>query len=155
MGETTFKVDKENLQVRMERVFDASPERVFKALTDPEQIPKWWGPTKYITIVDKMDVKVGGVWRFIHKDADGNEYSFNGVYKEITPFKRLVNTFEYEPWAGHVLTETMELEDLGGGKTKVKTTSVYTNIGDLERMVGSGMEKGAREGWDRLAKLVE
>src|SRR5437763_16165233 len=74
------------------RIMDAPPELVFKAYTDPELIPRWWGPRRYATTVDKMDVRPGGVWRFVHRAADGGEYAFNGVYREIVPPKRLVYT---------------------------------------------------------------
>lgn len=154
MAETTFKVDKENLKVVMERTFDAPREKVFKAYTDPEQIPKWWGQASSVTVVDKMDVRVGGLWRFVQKSQDGSEHAFNGEYKEVTPVERLTYTFEYEPMAGHVLTETIELQEVDG-KTKVISSSAYANIDDLEGMVASGMESGARESYEQLAELLE
>ena len=147
MAQTDFVVDKEKLEVRITRVFDATPERMWQAHTDPEQIQKWWSDTK----VDKFELKVGGVWRFV----SGGENAFNGTFKELDEPNRIVRTFEYEPWAGHVMTESVTFEALPDGKTKQITVSKYDNIGDLEGMVGSGMEQGATIGLDRLAKLVE
>jgi uncharacterized protein YndB with AHSA1/START domain len=155
MSKTTFTVNKEQLQVIMERVFDAPRELVFKTMTDPELIPQWWGPSVYTTKIDKHEFKVGGVWRFIQRDKDGNEFAFNGVIKEIVPNEKVVQTFEFEPMAGHILTERLVLEDTEDGKTKVTNTSIYSTIEDLEGMVQSGMEGGATESWERLAKLVE
>jgi uncharacterized protein YndB with AHSA1/START domain len=155
MNKATFTVNKEQLQVTMERIFDAPRELVFKTMTDPKLIPEWWGPSIYTTKVDKHEFKVGGVWRFIQRDKDGNEFAFNGVIKEIVPNEKVVQTFEFEPMAGHVLVETAVFEDVENGKTKVTTTSQFASQEDLEGMVGSGMEGGATESWERLAKLVE
>ena len=151
MSNTDFVVDKENLEVRITRIFNATPERMWQAHTNPEQIPKWWDNTT----VDKFELKIGGAWRFVSHSDDGKEAAFNGVFKEIDEPKRIVRTFEYEPWAGHVMTESVIFEPMTDGKTKQITISKYENISDLEGMVGSGMEHGAIAGLDRLAKLVE
>jgi uncharacterized protein YndB with AHSA1/START domain len=155
MPKTTFTVKKDELKVIMERVFDAPRELVWKTMTDPKLISQWWGPAMFETRVDKMDFKVGGEWRYIH-GANGQEFGFHGIYKEIVPMEKISDTFNFEGIpAGHEMVETMVLEDLGNGKTKATMTSVYQNIQDLEGMVGSGMEGGAVETWERLAKLVE
>lgn len=154
MAETDFIVDKENLEVRTSRVFEASPQRLWQAYTDPTEIPKWWGPGYLDTVVDKMDIRIGGQWRFIQTEPDGKEHAFSGVYKEVVEPKRLVDTFEYEPIAGHILVETMTLEVVEAGKTKLSSTAKYANLEDLEGMVSMGMEGGQRESMDRLAKLV-
>ncbi|MDQ3099086.1 MAG: SRPBCC family protein [bacterium] len=153
-SKTTFTVDRDNLQVVITRVFDAPRELVFKACTDAAMIPQWWGPAKYTTVVDKLDLRVGGKWRFVQKDNNGQEFAFNGEYKEVTAPDKLVYTFEFEPMPGHVLTESIVLEDQGE-KTLMTDSSHYANIQDLEGMVGMDMEGGAREGMVRLAELVE
>jgi len=156
MSKTTFTLKRDERKVIMERVFDAPREVVWKSMTDPNLIPRWWGPEKYPTSVEKMDVKVGGAWRFISKDADGNEFAFSGVYKEIDPPQRLVQTFNFEPIGpGHESTETAQLEQTEDGKTKITLTSVYLSLEDFDGVIESGMETGARETWARLAKLVE
>jgi uncharacterized protein YndB with AHSA1/START domain len=151
MAKTDFVIDKKNLAVTITRVFNASPERLWQTHTDPEQIPEWWADTK----VDKFELKVGGVWRFVSNGQDGQEHAFNGVFKELDEPRKIVRTFEYEPWAGHVMTESVTFEPQPDGQTKQITVSKYANIDDLEGMVGSGMERGATAGLDRLAKLVE
>lgn len=153
-NETTFDVRKEDLEVVTTRVFDAPRELVFKVCTDPDLIPKWWGPAVYTTTIDKHDLRVGGEWRFVQKEASGDESAFRGVFKEINPPEKLVYTFEYEPMPGHVLTETVRFEEVNEG-TKIIDTVKYPNIEDLEGMVGMGMEGGARESMQRLATLVE
>ena len=93
-------------EIRVERVFDAPRDRVFAVYTDPELIPEWWGPRGTTTVVDAMDVRPGGSWRFIARNADGSESAFRGTYREITPPERIVQTFEWEPMPGHVSVET-------------------------------------------------
>lgn len=154
-SKTTFTVKRDERKVIMERIFDASPDLVWKTITNPDLIPKWWGPEKYPTTVDKMDMQEGGTWRFISKDAEGNEMAFSGVYKEIDPPKRLVQTFNFEPIGpGHESTETLVLEETEDGRTKVTMSSVYNSLEDLDGTVESGMESGARETWERLARLL-
>lgn len=140
-------------EIVMTRLFDAPRELVFKAYTDANLIPQWWGPRGYITTVDKMDVRPGGIWRFIHRGPDGNEYAFNGVYREIVPPERLVSTFEFEGMPGHVAIDTMTLEE-HDGKTKLTTTSLFETVEDRDGVLNSGMEKGAAETCDRLEKLL-
>ncbi len=140
-------------EIVMDRVFNAPRELVFKAYTDPDLIPKWWGPRKYTTTVDKLDVKVGGAWRFVQRDADGNVYAFNGEYREIAPPERLSYTFEFEGLPGHVLLETVTFEEQGG-QTKVTVTSLFASAEDRDGMLQSGMEQGATESQDRLAELL-
>src|SRR3989442_4822541 len=80
-----------NREIHVERVFDAPRDRVFAAFTDPKLIPEWCGPT---TTVDQMDVRPGGSWRFVFRNADGSESAFRGTYKKVTPPERLVQTLE-------------------------------------------------------------
>ncbi len=136
------------------REFDAPRELVFKVYTDPRAIPHWWGPRSLSTTVDQMDVRPGGTWRFVQRDAGGNEYAFHGVYHEIVPPERLVQTFEFEGMPGHVALETVTFEDLGG-RTRLTTTSVFQTVEDRDGMVASGMSRGAIESMDRFEALLE
>ena len=152
MSDTTFEIDKDNLEVRITRVFNATPERMWQAHTEAEQIEQWWDKTT----VDKLDFKVGGAWRFVSEgEMNGKPNAFSGVFKEIDEPKKIVRTFEFEPFAGHVMTESVIFEPVGDGKTKQITISKYSDEADLNGMVHMGMEKGAEAGLDRLAKVVE
>lgn len=151
MSDAQFEVDKDKLEVRLTKVFNASPERLWQAHTEPDQIVQWWADTS----VDKHDFRVGGQWRFVTKGDDGRELGFRGEFKEIDKPNKIVRTFEFEPWAGHVMTETVTFEPAGDGKTKQVTVAKYANLDDLNNMVQSGMERGATAGLDRLAKVVE
>ncbi len=151
MSETKFEVDKDNLEVRITRVFKATPERLWRAYTEPDQIVLWWDGTR----IDTYELKVGGAWRFVSTGQDGKEHAFRGEFTEIDEPHKLGRTFEYEQYAGNIMTETVVLEPQEDGTTKVLTTSKYQNIASLEGMVGMGMEHGAAVGLDRLAKVVE
>lgn len=143
-----------NREIVMERVFDAPREIVFKVCTDPNLVPRWWGPRRYTTTIDKDDVRPGGTWRYISRDSEGNEYAFNGVYREIVPAKRVVRTFEFEGMPGHVSVETATFEEQEG-RTKLRVAALFQTVEDRDGMLNSGMEEGASESWDRLAELLK
>ena len=140
--------------IRVERIFEAPRERVFAVMTDPELIPEWWGPRRYTTRVDQMDVRPRGDWRFVCRDEDGSEEGFRGSYREVTPPERIVQTFEWEPMAGYVSLETMTLEDIGEGRTKVTTVSIFFTTEERDGMLNSGMEEGLNETYERLDELL-
>jgi uncharacterized protein YndB with AHSA1/START domain len=137
----------------MSRVFNAPRPLVFRAYTDPEMVPNWWGQRSSTTIVDKMEVKPGGAWRYIQRGPNGEEYAFRGEYLEVVPPERLVNTFEFEPMPGHIVTDTTVFEEIDG-KTRITVTSTFATREDLDGMIASGMESGANESWDRLDELI-
>jgi uncharacterized protein YndB with AHSA1/START domain len=140
-------------EIRVERVFDAPRDRVFAVYTDPSLVPEWWGPRGTTTVVDVMDVRAGGSWRFIGRDSDGSETAFRGTYREVTPPERIVQTFEWEGMPGHVSVETAEFEDLGD-RTRVVTTSIFHTTEERDGMLGSGMEGGMNETFQRLDELL-
>ncbi len=140
-------------EVIITRVFEAPRNLVFKAYTDRNLIPQWWGPKRFTTAVDKMDIRPGGLWRFVQRDAAGNEYAFHGVYHEVRSPELIVDTFEFEGTQGHVSLETCTFEDLGS-KTKVTTRSVFQTVEDRDGMLREGMEEGVFETMDRLAELL-
>lgn len=141
-------------EIVMERVFDAPRELVFRAMTNPELVPKWWGQRHSTTIIDTFDMRPGGKWRFIQRMPDGTELAFRGEVREVVPPERIVQTFEFEPMAGHISEETMTLETVEGGKTKLTVRSRFSSVEDRDGMLASGMEAGAAETYDRLAELL-
>jgi uncharacterized protein YndB with AHSA1/START domain len=153
MAETRITAEPGRQDLVIRRTFDAARERVFKALTDPGSIPKWWGPGSLTTTVDKMEVKPGGLWRFVQRDPEGNEFAFHGVYHESVPPRRLVYTFEWEGMPGHVSLETITLEERDG-KTETTDKVVFQSVEDRDGMLKSGMEEGAKESMDRLEALL-
>lgn len=140
-------------EILITRVFDAPRDLVFKTATDPKLIPRWWGPKRYTTIVEGMDLRPGGVWRFIQRDKEGNQFAFSGVYHALVPPGRLVYTFEFEGMPGHVLLETVTFEE-EDGRTKMTVKDVFQSVEDRDGMLKSGMEEGAAETMDRFAELL-
>jgi uncharacterized protein YndB with AHSA1/START domain len=140
-------------EILITREFDAPRELVFKAMMDPKLISRWWGPRKYETIVDKMDVRPGGTWRFINRETDGTEFAFRGEYREIVPPERVVQTFEFEPLAGHISVETATFTEQNG-RTLLTTHTRFASKEDRDGMIESGMESGLRETHDRFAELL-
>jgi uncharacterized protein YndB with AHSA1/START domain len=140
-------------EIYIERVFDAPRDRVFAVYTDPQLIPEWWGPRGGTTIVDTMDVRAGGSWRFLMRGADGTETGFRGTYREVSPPERIVQTFEWEGMPGHVSVETAVFEDLGE-QTKVTTTSTFHTTEERDGMLDSGMEGGLNETYERLDEIL-
>ena len=136
------------------REFEAPREVMFRAFTDPELLVQWLGPRRTTMHVDTYDVRDGGRWRYVHREADGREYGFHGVFHGTPTPDGLVQTFEFEGYPGHVSLDTVVLEDLGGGRTRVRGHSVYQSLEDRDAMVEGGMEAGLTDGFDRLADLL-
>jgi uncharacterized protein YndB with AHSA1/START domain len=141
-------------EIVMSRVFDAPRALLFKVFLDPESIPHWWGPRGTTTIVDQMDVRPGGAWRYVHRGPDGSESGFRGEYREIVPPERIVYSFEWEPMPGHVVVDTVTLTE-HDGRTTMTVTSLFDTREDRDGMLASGMEGGAAESWDRLAEYLQ
>jgi uncharacterized protein YndB with AHSA1/START domain len=152
MSRTEVTVTPGTHEIVLAHEFDAPPDVVHAALTDPALVPSWWGPHGLTTKVEEMDVRPGGRWRFVQRDADGNEFGFNGVYHSVEP-GRVVQTFEFEGMPGHVMLETMTLEDLGG-RTRLVDKSVFQSVEDRDGMVASGMDDGASQSYDRLDSIL-
>lgn len=146
-------IDRPNLTITTARDFDAPQALVWRALTEPALLAQWWGQPGSPMSVDKHDLRVGGEWRFVERDAAGNEYGFRGVFRAIEPPSRIVQTFEYEPMAGHVIVETMTLTE-SGGRTTLTAVDQFENLEDLEGMYQSGMEGGVENSYNQLAALL-
>jgi uncharacterized protein YndB with AHSA1/START domain len=140
-------------EIVVTRAFNAPRELVFQTFVDPTLIPQWWGPTRLTTTVDQMDLRMGGVWRYIQRDQDGNETAFRGVYHEMLVPERLVFTFEWEGMPGHILLETATFTERDG-KTILTDSSVFQSVADRDGMLNSGMEEGTNESYQRLDTLL-
>jgi len=137
MNETTVSTPNE-LEIRVERVFDAPRGHVFSVWTDPKLIPQWWGDG---TVVEEMDVRAGGVWRF--RTAYG---VVEGEFREVEPPERLVQTFQ-----NHV--QTLEFEGLGD-QTKLTQTMRFASTEERDTTMQYGVEEGAKAGFARIDALL-
>ncbi len=141
-------------EILISRVFDASPERVFRAHVDPEALAEWWGPEEFENTVDRWEPRPGGAWRIVQKGTDGAEHPFRGVFQEIIPSQRLTWTFEYEPQEGHIATQTMTFEPERGGRTKLTVRVVFANPEDRDGMLAAGMEGGMHQSYEQLDEVL-
>ncbi len=135
------------------REFDAPRDLVFRAHVDPELLVKWLGPRRLTMTVDRYDVRNGGIWRYIHRDVDGSEFGFHGVFHGTPSPDGIVQTFEFEGFPGHVSLDSLSFEDIGG-RTHLRSVSVFQSVEDRDGMLESGMETGVSEGYERLDELV-
>lgn len=151
---TKITADPGKQELFITREFDAPRELVFKAHTDPNLFAQWIGPRGYITNVETFEPVSGGKWRFVQQDKDGNKFGFHGVFHEIS-LGRIIQTFEFDglPEGGHVSLETMILEELPDGRTRLTSQSVFQSVADRDGMIQSGMEHGVNEGYERLDEI--
>jgi uncharacterized protein YndB with AHSA1/START domain len=137
MNETTVTTPNE-LEIRVERVFDAPREHVFSVYTDPELIPEWWGSN---TVVEEMDVRAGGAYRF-RTDRGVIE----GEFHEVDPPALLVQTFQ-----NHV--QTLEFQELGE-QTKLTQTMRFESTEQRDMTMQYGVEAGAKSGFARIDAVL-
>ncbi len=151
--ETQIIADPDVPLVRIIREFDAPPEKVFRAHTDPDLVVQWLGPNGMEARVDHFDCRTGGSYRYVHTQ-DGVDYGFHGCFHEVRPNEVIVQTFTFEGVPDGVALERLVLEDLGGGRTRLTTTSLVDSFEGRDAFLASGMEVGVREGYERLDALL-
>jgi uncharacterized protein YndB with AHSA1/START domain len=139
--------------IEITREFAAPRDLLFRAHVDPDLLVQWLGPRRMTMTIDYLDARDGGRWRYVHRDTDGAEYGFHGVYHGAPSPNGIVQTFEWEGAPGHVSLETATFEERGG-TTLLRLRSVYQSVEDRDAMVQSGMETGVNEGYERLDELI-
>ena len=139
-------------EIRIERIFNAPRERVWQAMTDPKLVAQWWGRGNKL-VIEKMEVQRGGHYRFVEHSPEG-VHGFEGRYAEVTPPERIVQTFEWDGMPGHVALDTMTLEDLGDGRTRIVVISLFHTAEDRDGMIQSGMEGGLNESYAALDRVL-
>jgi len=156
-NKTTILAEPGKQEMLITREFDAPRGLVFKAFTDPELYVQWLGPRRLTMRLDTFEPRSGGRWRYIHKDQSGNEFGFHGVYHEVLAPERIIDTFEFEGLleAGHVCLETLTLEEMPGGRTRLTAQSVFQSVADRDGALQSGMEEGLNASHERLTELLE
>ena len=135
--------------ITITREFDAPRERVFRAHTDPELYAQWVGPRALNTRITRWSARTGGEWAM----TDGDN-SFFGSFHEVRAPDRLVWTFTWEGAPESVSLETMTLEELPGGRTRLTGVSVVESFELRDQILASGMEVGVAEGYEKLDELL-
>lgn len=139
------------------RVFDAPRHLVFRAMTEPELVRQWQlGPPGWTMPVCEIDLRVGGKYQYLWRSVDGMEMKMSGLYREIVPNERIVNTGTFEfgcaPQAGEQVGTTVLVEE--NGKTTLTSTIVYPSKEARDGTIASGMAKGVAASYDRLEELI-
>jgi uncharacterized protein YndB with AHSA1/START domain len=152
VGTTTLTTPSDR-EVVMTRVVDAPRSLVFEAFTNPEHPPQWvLGPEGWTMPVCEIDLRPRGEWHFVWRQPDGTEMDMRGVYREITPPGRLVNT---ESWGGdwpETLNTVVFSED--AGKTTITTTILYPSKDARDAALETGMKEGADQSYGRLDEYL-
>lgn len=153
---TTVTATPGSHELSYERVLQATPDLVYRAFTEAELVRRWWGG-RYEVVVDTLEARPGGIWRYLSKDEDGTDFGFHGVFHDLVPGERIVQTFEFEGLPGQVCVQTLELTEQGGRTTLTSVTRFDTKE-QRDGMADSDMADGARESYEaltaHLAKLA-
>ena len=151
-GEKTATSDREIITTRL---FDAPRELAFKMWTNREHIERWWGPNRYTTTTHEMEVRAGGVWRFIMHGPDGTDYPNKIVYEEIVEPERLVYTHgDDSEGKGREFQTTVTFEEQQG-KTLLTMRAVFATAAERDRVVEEvGAVEGAKQTLGRLAEYL-
>lgn len=154
-NKTTIVAEPGKQELFITREFEAPPELVYRAHTEPEIFAQWLGPNDLSVEFEVFEPVSGGRWRFLNVGRDGEEYAFHGTFHEVSP-RRIIQTFEFEglPETGHVSLETLTLEELPNGRTKLQIQAVYQSVADRDGMIQSGMESGVNDGYHKLDELL-
>ncbi|MGW3965094.1 SRPBCC family protein [Amycolatopsis sp. NPDC005003] len=152
--ETEILADEKVPTIRLVRDFDAAPEQVFRAHVDPELYAQWIGPHSVTTRITRWDARTGGEWAFAN-DRGGEEIAaFHGSFHEVRPNARIVWTFTYDAEPDSVALETLTLEEIEGGRTRLRVLSVVPDFATRDGMLASGMDVGVNEGYAKLDALL-
>lgn len=150
--EAVIEADPQLPIIRTSRDFTAKPEQLYRAHVDPELFARWAGPDAATTRIEQWDARTGGNWRYVAV-VGGTEHGFHGCFHEVR-LDRLVQTFTWEGDPDGVALETLWFEDLGGGRTRLRTQSLTDSFEGRDAWLRSGMEVGINEGYAKLERMI-
>jgi uncharacterized protein YndB with AHSA1/START domain len=143
-------------QIHVTRDFNAPRHLVYRALTEPDLIRRWWNAKRGEVTECEVDLSVGGKWRYVMVTPDGTEVAFHGTYREIVPNERLVYTEVFEmPGVSDddASVNTVTLEDRDGSTAMTSITECHTaEVRDM--IIATGMEAGMQDAYDLLEELA-
>ena len=144
-------------QILVTREFDAPRQLVWKAMTTPELVRRWWHAKRGEVTVCEIDLRVGGKWRYAMVTPDGSQVAFHGDYVEIVPDERIVAREIYEGLPDGVSAEelnTFTFADAGDGRTKLTLLIQAPSKDARDAILESGMEDGLQDALDLLEQLA-
>jgi uncharacterized protein YndB with AHSA1/START domain len=140
-------------QILITREFDAPSELVFKAWTTPELVKRWWSGQRGAVTSAEIDLRVGGMWRYVMEANGGFEVAFHGEYREIVPNERIVTTEVFEGMPDAQAVDTITFAEVGG-RTTLTMLVQHTSKEDRDGHINSGMEGGMQESMDALEQVA-
>ncbi|WP_018335396.1 SRPBCC family protein [Actinomycetospora chiangmaiensis] len=152
--QTTIEADPTVPAIRITREFDAPVAAVFRAHVDPRLVVQWLGPRRLTMTVQRWDAQTGGGYAYTHVGEDGTEHHFFGSFHEVRPDARIVQTFAYVPVADQVALETVTFTELAGGRCRLEGFSVCGSFEARDAVLGSGMEEGVVQSYERLDEVL-
>jgi uncharacterized protein YndB with AHSA1/START domain len=143
-------------QIKVVREFDAPANLVYRAVTDPELVKRWWGARRGAMTVTEIDLRVGGKWRYVMNASNGQEVGFHGEFRQIVPNERIVQNEAYEgipdpDESANVNTMTLVEAD---GRTTMELLIQCVNKESRDMQIASGMEEGMQESYDDLEDVA-
>ena len=150
--EAAILADEHVPAVHIWRDFDATPQQLMRAHTDPDLFVQWIGPDSLTTHIDHWDCRTLGSYRYVAA-RDGEEYAFRGTFPSVGE-DRIVQTFTWEGMPDAVALETLTFEDLGEGRTRLHAFSLCDSFEGRDAMLSSGMDVGIRKGYAKLDRLL-
>src|SRR5476649_439013 len=114
-------------EIVLSRVFDAQPELVWDAMTNPKHVVNWWGPQGFTMTIEEMDVRPGGVWKHVLHGPDGTDYPNKSVFIEVTKPSRIVysNSGGKKGAPAVHFESTWTFEAVEGNKTKLTLRHLF------------------------------
>src|SRR5437773_4360706 len=141
-------------QILITREFAAPKHLVFKAWTTPELVKRWWHANRGEVTSVEIDLRVGGMWRWVMVADGGFEVAFHGEYLEIAPDEKLVSTEEFEGAPGAVGTNTLTLTE-SGGRTHMTLLLQHTSKENRDAVIASGMEDGLQDALTLIEEVAQ
>jgi uncharacterized protein YndB with AHSA1/START domain len=159
MSKTTFQRDERNARLTIERAFEVDAARVWRALTDPALLDRWWAPQPWQTQTIHMDFQVGGYWLYAMNGPDGEQHFGRMDYLEIDPGIRYKASDAFTDAEGtpneSLPRQDMELSLIATGtQTRIVTVVQYASIEDMNTILEMGMAEGITIAHDQLAALL-
>lgn len=143
-------------QILITREFAAPRHLVYKAITTPEHVKRWWNAKRGEVTIAEIDLRVGGKWRYVMVLPEGFEVGFHGEYREIVPNERIVSTEAYEGVPSpddNATLNTVTLTENDGGTNMTVLVECHTReIRDT--IIESGMEGGMQDAYDLLEEIA-
>jgi len=140
-------------QILITREFDAPKHLVYKAWTTPELVKRWWSGKRGEMTIAEIDLRVGGVWRYVMVAMGGYEVAFHGEFREIVPNERIVSTEVYEAMPDGEALNTVTFTEVDG-RTTLTLLMELASKEDRDAVIDSGMEAGMQEGMDLLEQVA-